>query len=72
MQGSSVSLGNYLGVTGKSKAGITKLNSVKPNTDFHCVTSVRIRNFSGPYSECGKKTDQKNSEFGHFWHFSAL
>ena len=33
----------------------------------HCVISVRIRSFSGPYfSAFGLNTDQKNSEYGHF------
>ena len=34
---------------------------------FHCVKSVRIRSFSGPYSvQMREKTNQKNSEYGHF------
>ena len=33
----------------------------------HCVKSVRIRSFSGPYSvRIRENTDQKNSEHGHF------
>ena len=33
----------------------------------HCVKSVRIRSFSGPYSPAfGMNTNQKNSEYGHF------
>ena len=35
----------------------------------HCVKSVRIRRFSGPYFPAfGLNTDQKNSEYGHFDH----
>ena len=33
----------------------------------HCVKSVRIRSFSGPYSvRMRENADQKNSEYGHF------
>ena len=33
----------------------------------HCVKSVRIRSFSGPYfPSFGLNTHQKNSEYGHF------
>ena len=33
----------------------------------HCVKSVRIRSFSGPYSiRMREKTDKKNSKYGHF------
>ena len=33
----------------------------------HCVKSVRIRSYSGPYSvQMRKNTDQNNSEYGHF------
>ena len=32
-----------------------------------CVKSVRVLNFSGPYSvQMWENTDQKNSEYGHF------
>ena len=35
----------------------------------HCVKSVHIRSFSGPYFPAfGLNTDQKNSEYGHFSH----
>ena len=35
--------------------------------DYHCVKSVRIWRFSGPYfPTCGLNTDQKNSEYVHF------
>ena len=35
----------------------------------HCVKSVRIRSFSGPYFPAfGLHTDQKNSEYRHFSH----
>ena len=34
---------------------------------LHCVKSVRIRSFSGPYFPTfGLNTDHKNSEYGHF------
>ena len=32
----------------------------------HCVKSVRIWSFSGPYSVPWENTDQKNSKYGHF------
>ena len=33
----------------------------------HCVKSVRIWNYSGPYSvRMWENTDQNNSEYGHF------
>ena len=33
----------------------------------HCVKSVRIQRFSGPYSvRMRENKDQKNSEYGHF------
>ena len=33
----------------------------------HCVKSVRIRSYSGPYSvQMQENTDQNNSEYGHF------
>ena len=33
----------------------------------HCVKSVRIQSFSGPYSvRMRENTDQKISEYGHF------
>ena len=33
----------------------------------HCVKSVQIRSFSGPYFPAfGLNTEQKNSVFGHF------
>ena len=33
----------------------------------HCLKSVRIQSFSGPYSvQMRENTDQKNSEYGHF------
>ena len=33
----------------------------------HCVKSVRIQSFSGPYSvQMRENTDQKNSEYGLF------
>ena len=33
----------------------------------HCVKSVGIRSFSGPYSvRMREKTDKKNSKYGHF------
>ena len=35
--------------------------------DTHCVKSVRIRSFSGPYSDrMRENANQKNSEYGHF------
>ena len=34
---------------------------------LHCVKSVRIRSFSGPYFPAfGLNTNHKNSEYGHF------
>ena len=34
---------------------------------YHCVKSVRVQSFSGPYSvQMWENTDQKNSEYGHF------
>ena len=37
------------------------------NQALHCVKSVLIRIFSGPYSvQMRENTDQKNSENGHF------
>ena len=33
----------------------------------HCVKSVRIQSYSGPYSvQMRENTDQNNSEYGHF------
>ena len=33
----------------------------------HCVKSVLIRSYSGPYSvQMRENTDQNNSEYGHF------
>ena len=40
-----------------------------PSSNIHCVKSVRIRSFSGPYFfafRMRENTDQKNSEYGHF------
>ena len=35
--------------------------------EHHCVKSVRIRNFSDPYSvQIRENADQKNSKYGHF------
>ena len=35
----------------------------------HCMKSVRIQSFSGPYSvRMQENTDHKNSEYGHFSH----
>ena len=35
--------------------------------DKHCMKSVRIRSYSGPYfSAFGLNTDKNNSEYGHF------
>ena len=37
---------------------------------YHCVKSVRIRSFSGPYSvQMQDNRDQKNSKYGHFSNF---
>ena len=37
------------------------------NLDIHCVKSVRIRSYSGPYSvRMLENTDQSNSEYEHF------
>ena len=37
--------------------------------EFHCVKSVRIRSYYGPYSvRMQENTDQNNSEYGHFSH----
>ena len=34
---------------------------------IHCVKTVRIRSYSGPYFPAfGLNTDQNNSEYGHF------
>ena len=34
---------------------------------LHCVKSVRIRSYSGPYSvRMRENTNQNNSEYGHF------
>ena len=35
--------------------------------DHHCVKSVRIRSYSGPFLvRMQENTDQNNSEYGHF------
>ena len=35
--------------------------------NWHCVKSVRIRSYSGPYSvQMRENTDQNNSKYGHF------
>ena len=35
--------------------------------NFHCVKSVRIRSYGGPYSvRMRENTDQNNSKYGHF------
>ena len=35
--------------------------------NVHCVKSVRIRSYSGPYSvRMRENTDQNNSKYGHF------
>ena len=37
---------------------------------YHCVKSVRIRSFSGPYSvQMQDNRDQKDSKYGHFSSF---
>ena len=37
------------------------------SSNTHCVKSVCIRSFSGPYSvQMRENMDQKNSEYGHF------
>ena len=37
------------------------------NRNVHCVKSVRIWSYSGPYFPAfGLNTDQNNSEYGHF------
>ena len=34
---------------------------------IHCVKSIRIQSYSGPYSvRMRQKTDQNNSEYGNF------
>ena len=39
----------------------------------HCVKSVRIWNFSGPYSaQMRENADQENSEYGHFSHRATV
>ena len=36
-------------------------------SDVRCIKSVRIPSYSGPYFPAfGLKTDQNNSEYGHF------
>ena len=41
--------------------------SSKEDSNMHCVKSVRIRSFSGPYSDrIRENTDQKNIKYGHF------
>ena len=41
--------------------------------NIHCVKSVRIRSFSGPYSvRMREYTDQKNSEYEHFSRSDAV
>ena len=45
-------------------------------SNLHCVKSVRIRSYSGPYfhafglitGRMRENTDQNNSEYGHFSH----
>ena len=40
---------------------------------YHCVKSVRIRCYSGPHAPAfGLKTDQNNSECGHFLRSALL
>ena len=40
----------------------------QPVWSIHCMKSVRIQRYSGPYSvRMQENTDQDNSEYGHFW-----
>ena len=64
-----------------SKHGFCIISIVRSNSS-HCMESVQIRSFSGPYfpavgvcevslciqSECGKIRTRKNSVFGHISH----
>ena len=41
--------------------------------ELHCVKSVRMRSYSGPYSvRMRENTDQNNSEYGHFSRSAGL
>ena len=43
------------------------IENTSSSNHIHCVKSVRIRRYSGPYSvQMRKDTDQNNSEYGHF------
>ena len=45
---------------------ILLFGTAKLNHAYHCVKSIRIRGFSGPYFPAfGLNTDWKNSEYGH-------
>ena len=40
---------------------------VQISSNWHCVKSVRIMSYSGPYSvRMRDNADQNNSEYGHF------
>ena len=44
-----------------------RIKTKEGSEKWHCLKSVRIRSFSGPYfSVFGLKMDQKNSEYGYF------
>ena len=53
----------------QSSAYYYRSNKTWENGANHCVKSVRIRSFTGPYFPTfGLNTEQKNSEYGHFPH----
>ena len=65
-----------LALFGLNYISVKSLTS-KSRDVFHCVKSVCIRSFSGPYFpafelnmersvQMREKSDQKNSEYGHF------
>ena len=74
MPGSFVMFNKHRYVTATGVEPTTKLDSkfnqqkgFCVNQVNHCVKSVRIWNFSGPYSvRMWENTDQKNFEYGHF------
>ena len=51
----------------RNKFHCVQAAKVVKSKDVHCVKSVRIRSYSGPYFPAfGLNTDQYNSEYGHF------
>ena len=65
------SIGNNLSKLSSSQ-GVTALTNMIGFT-FHCVKSVRIQSYSGPYSPTfGLNTDQNNSKYEHFSHSGSV